>query len=292
MDFHALTSLDETLEKLADYGSDATLVAGGTSARYLIMSGQITAKAVLHIERLAIGSHGELAGITLNGGARLGALANLRDIAEQPEIISRFNGLATAAGKCGGWQTQSIATLGGNVCGASPSADLIPPLLVQNASIELHSQARGSRTVALGDFLHGAYKTDRAPDEMATAFHLPSPPPRSADVYVKIQRRSAMERPIVGVAVRLALDKNLEKVAEMHVAICGAGPVPFRATQAETLMAGNAATVEAIRAAADAISARCTFKSDARASASYRQAVLPRAFAHAVSLCTAAIAGS
>ncbi len=107
MDFHALTSLDEALEKLADYGSDATLVAGGTSARYLIMSGQITAKAVLHIERLAIGSHGGLSGITLNGGARLGALANLRDIAEQPEIISRFNGLATAAGKCGGWQTQS-----------------------------------------------------------------------------------------------------------------------------------------------------------------------------------------
>jgi len=72
MDFHALTSLDEALEKLADNGSDATLVAGGTSARYLIMSGQITAKAVLHIERLAIGSHGGLSGITLNGGARLG----------------------------------------------------------------------------------------------------------------------------------------------------------------------------------------------------------------------------
>ena len=287
MDFHPLTSLDETLEKLAAYGSDATLVAGGTSARYLIMSGQVEAKAVLHIERLA-----EFAGITLNGGARLGALANMRDIAEDTAIIARFASLATAAGKCGGWQTQSIATIGGNVCGASPSADLIAPLLVQDAEIELHSQARGSRTVALTDFLVAAYKTDRAADEMATAFHLPAQPGESADTYIKIQRRSAMERPIIGVALRLALDESGENIREVRIAVCGAGPMPFRASEAETLLAGQAPTDEAVRAASDAIIKRSTFRDDARASASYRAAVLPRAFAHALSLCRATIAGA
>ena len=287
MDFHSLTSLDETLEKLAAYGSDATLIAGGTSARYQIMSGQVAAKAVLHIERLD-----EFAAITLNGGARLGALANMRDIAEDPEIIARFASLATAAGKCGGWQTQSIATIGGNVCGASPSADLTAPLLVQDAEIELVSQARGSRSVALTDFLTDAYKTDRALDEMATAFHIPAQPTGSADTYIKIQRRSAMERPIIGLALRLALEESGENIREVRIAVCGAGPVPFRASEAEALLAGQALSEEAERAAAEALMKRCTFRDDARASASYRAAVLPRAFAHALSVCRAAIAGS
>ena len=284
MDFLSLALLEEALEKLAAYGSDATLVAGGTSARYLIMSGQVAAKAVLHVERID-----ETAGITCNGALRLGALTNLRAIAEDADILSHFHSLAIAAGKCGGWQTQSMATVGGNVCGASPSADLIAPLLVQNAEIELQSQARGSRTMALTDFLVDAYKTDRAPDEMATAFHLPNQPARSSDIYIKIQRRSAMERPIIGLALRLAQDDSLENIEEVRIAVSGAGPVPFRAAEAEALLAGNAATDEAVRAAADAISARCTFKSDARASASYRAAVLPRVFAHALSECATAI---
>ncbi len=287
MDFLTLASLDEALERLAAYGSDAILVAGGTSARYLIMSGQVEAKAVLHVERID-----EAAGFTNNGALCLGALTNMRTIAEAPEIISRFNSVATAAGKCGGWQTQSIATVGGNVCGASPVADLIPPLLVQNSEIELLSQARGERRVALGDFLVDAYKTNRAPDEMASAFHLPAQPGGSADTYIKIQRRGAMERPIIGLALRLALDENRKKIQEVRIAVSGAGPLPFRASEAETLLTGEATTDEAVRAAAEAISARCSFKSDARASAAYRAAVLPRAFAHALSVCAATIKGA
>ena len=72
----------------------------------------------------------------------------------------------------------------------------------------------------------------------------------------------------------------------------GAGAVPFRATEAEALLAGQAPGGEALRAAADVIVKRCTFRTDARASAAYRETVLPRAFAHAVSECTATISRS
>ncbi len=284
MEFLSLTSLDEALEKLESFGTDAALVAGGTAVRYQLVSGQIKAKAVLHIERL-----GEAQGISGIGVARLGALTSLRDIAENAEILKRFPAVAKAAGKCGGWQTQSVATVGGNVCGAAPNADLLPPLLVQNAEIELASRARGSRTLALGDFVLDAYKTARAPDEMATAFLIPAPPARSADIYVRIQRRSAMERPIIGVALRLTLDDRLKQVQEVRIAVSGADAVPFRAIEAEALLAGQTPGKEALRAAADAILKRCTFRTDARASASYRAAVLPRAFAHAVSECATAI---
>ena len=216
-------------------------------------------------------------------------MTNLRDIAENAKILKHFPSVAQAAGKCGGWQTQSVATVGGNVCGAAPNADLLPPLLVQDAEIELTSRARGSRTLALSDFLLDAYKTARAPDEMATAFLLPAPPARSADIYVRIQRRSAMERPIIGVALRLTLDDSLKQVQEVRIAVSGASAVPFRAIEAETLLVGQTPGKDALRAAADAILKRCTFRTDARASASYRAAVLPRAFAHAVSKCAAAI---
>jgi len=287
MEFLSLTSLDETLEKLETYGADAALVAGGTAVRYQLVSGQIAAKAVLHIERLD-----EARGLSGNGAVRLGALTSLRDIAESADIQSRFRSVAEAAGKCGGWQTQSVATAGGNVCGASPNADLLAPLLVQDTDIELTSKARGSRTLALREFLLDAYKTARAPDEMATALLMPEPPARSADIYVRIQRRSAMERPIIGLALRLALDDGLERVKEARIAMTGAGAVPFRATEAEALLAGQAPGGEALRAAADAIVKRCTFRTDARASAAYRETVLPRAFAHAVSECTATISRS
>ena len=133
------------------------------------------------------------------------------------------------------------------------------------------------------------YKTARAPDEMATAFLMPAPPARSADIYVRIQRRSAMERPIIGVALRLTLDDSLKQVQEVRIAVSGAGAVAFRATEAETLLAGQTPSKDALRAAADVIQKRCTFRTDARASASYRAAVLPRAFAHAVSECATAI---
>ena len=284
MEFLSLTSLDEALEKLESFGADAALVAGGTAIRYQLVSGQIKAKAVLHIERI-----GEAQEISSNGVTRLGALTNLRDIAESVEIVKRFPSVAQAAGKCGGWQTQSVATVCGNVCGAAPNADLLPPLLVQDAEIELTSRARGSRTLALSDFLLDAYKTARAPDEMATAFLMPAPPARSADIYVSIQRRSAMERPIIGVALRLTLDDSLKQVQEVRIAVSGAGAVAFRATEAETLLAGQTPSKDALRAAADVIQKRCTFRTDARASASYRAAVLPRAFAHAVSECATAI---
>jgi len=284
MEFLSLTSLDEVLEKLESFGADAALVAGGTAIRHQLVSGQIKAKAVLHIELI-----GEAQGISSNGVTRLGALTNLRDIAESVEIVKRFPSVAQAAGKCGGWQTQSVATVGGNVCGAAPNADLLPPLLVQDAEIELTSRARGSRTLALSDFLLDAYKTARAPDEMASAFLMPAPPARSADIYVRIQRRSAMERPIIGVALRLTLDDSLKKVQEVRIAVSGASAVAFRATEAETLLAGQTPSKDALRAAADVIQKRCTFRTDARASASYRAAVLPRAFAHAVSECATAI---
>ncbi len=281
MDFLTLASLDEALEKL---GAHATMVAGGTAVRYQITSGQITPKAVLHIERLD-----ELRGVSLNGATRIGALTSLREIAEDGDVRSGYSAIATAAGKCGGWQTQSVATIGGNVCGAAPNADLIPTLLVQDAEIELASKARGSRTLPLGDFLTDAYKTARDGDEMATAFLLPAQPERSADIYVRIQRRSAMERPIIGLALRLALDEDLNRVAQARIAVCGAGPMAFRAAEAEALLAGQVPESDALAAATDALMQRSTFRDDARASAGYRKAVLPRALAHAVSTCRAAI---
>ena len=286
MDFFTLTSVKEALEKLSALGTDATMVAGGTAVRYQITSGQIVPKAILHIERLS-----ELQGISMNGTTRIGALTCLRDIAENRTIQNGFSAIATAASKCGGWQTQSVATIGGNICGAAPNADLLPPLLVQDAEIELASKTRGRRKLPLGDFILDAHKSTRKHDELATAILLPTQPERSADVYIRIQRRSAMERPIIGVALRLALHENMSRIAQARIAICGAGPVAFRAVEAENLLAGTVPESDALNAATDAILMRSSFRDDARASAAYRKAVLPRAVTHAVSLCWEFIGG-
>ena len=282
MEFVTVASLDEALDTLANVGSDAAIVAGGTAVLYQLSAGMRTAALILHVERLSGLSH-----VTRDGGVRIGALTTMRAVAESPRLTAAGAGLVSAAASCGGWQTQYVATVGGNVCNASPGADLVPPLLVHDARVTLASAARGTRSVALGEFLAGHRRTAREPDELMTEVAFDAPPARTSDVYVKVRRRGAMELPIVGVATRVTLDDAEEAIADIRIAACAVGPVPFRAPEAEAILTGTALRDAPLADAGAALVERATFFTDARASADYRRAVLPRVLAHAVEQCAA-----
>ena len=286
MEFLSVTTTDEALSKLASHGNAAAVLAGGTAVLYQLKSGMVSADIVLHVERLA-----ELSYVQANGCTTFGALTSLRKIATAPELNDKYGAIRTAAASCGGWQTQSVATIGGNVCNASPGADLVPPLLVHGAKLTLASEARDERSLPLEEFLVGGRRTAREPDELLTAITLDTPPPRTADTYVKIRRRGAMELPIIGLALRLTMDAAGKSIDGIRIAVCAAGPVPFRATAAEDILTGEAANGDALKEAGASLLDRAELFTDARASAEYRRAVLPRALAHAVKDC-AARAGS
>ena len=284
MEFVTAASLDEALDSLSRLGSEAAVVAGGTAVLYQLSAGMIRASRIVHVERLD-----DLSYVERDGAVRIGALTTMRTLAESPDFASLCGGLVTAAASCGGWQTQFVATVGGNICNASPGADLAPPLLVHDARVTLASAERGARSMQLAAFFTGHRQTAREPDELVTEIAFDTPLSRTADNYVKVRRRGAMELPIVGVATRVTLDESGETIADIRIAACAVGPVPFRADEAETILKGAPVRRAPLTEAGIALVERATFFSDAKASAEYRRAVLPRVLAHAVEQCVSQV---
>lgn len=264
---------------MASYGADATLLAGGTDVMVQLQRAELTPKVLVNVEQVEAWRASKL-----GTSSRIGALVTQRLLAENPDVRRRFGALAAAARLCGGWQTQSVATIAGNVCNASPAADLTPALLVHGARVVLESAPRGPRTIPLEAFVLGRRQVDRKADEIVVAFELESPPPRSADAFEKVGRRGAMEISIVNVAVRLSLAPD-HRIADARIAVGSVGPKPFRATPAEQMLIGEPFTDQRVGAAAQAVLAMAAPIDDVRATKSYRLTVLPRVVERVLKQC-------
>ena len=156
------------------------------------------------------------------------------------------------------------ATIIGNVCRASPSADTLPPLIADGAQVVIHGSA-GERQVALEDFFTGPGKTVLKPDELVTEIRVPAPAPRTGKVYIKHGRRKAMELATVGVAV------TLTENAEVKIVLGAVAPTPIRAKRAEHILSGKKIDAALIEQAAQAALEESRPISNVRASAGYRR---------------------
>lgn len=267
MQFCRATTLDEALQARGAWGDDGRLLAGGTDVMVQFLHGEIRPGALIHIEGIK-----SLLDITINGRTSLGALTTHRTIATTNELRARHPALAGAAATVGGWQTQVKGTIGGNICNASPAADTLPPLLVGDAHVTLLSAA-GERRLPLGDFILDRRTTALAADELLTAIDLEPVPDGSAEVYLKLGRRGAMEVALVGLAVRLAFGEN-GSVSDARVAVCSVGPVPRRVPDAEAVLIGSTLTADVLEEAGAALLAAASPIDDARSSANYRRRTL------------------
>lgn len=277
MEFRTAHSVDEALAILDACGDDAQLLAGGTDVMIQLPRNEITAPLLLSIGRVD-----GLGTITANGGTTIGALVTQRRLATAPEIRAAYRSVAEGAGTCGGWQTQAVATAGGNICNASPAADLAAPLLVNDARIALRS-ANAQREIPYADFVVGRRLTVRQPTEMVTAIHLPDPPAESGDVYLKVGRRHAMEVAIVGLAMRLTFEDGT--VSGARLALASVGPVPVRIPSAEKVLVGAELTDAALADASSAVLDDIAPIDDLRGSAAYRRRLVPGLLGRAAWLC-------
>lgn len=275
MEFLSVAGKADALERIGRFGRDGVVMAGGTYVMSEIKRGLRRPAAVIHIDRA-----GELAAVAGGERPEIGALATHRAIALSPSL-EPYGAIRAAAATVGGWQTQNVGTIGGNLCHASPAADLVPPLLVHDARVTLES-VRGARTLSLDAFLLGAGRTECAPDELLVSIDVEPMQPGARDLFVKVGRRSAMDTAILSIAIRLTLRDNGRTIEAIRIAVGGAGPTAYRATEAEAILADQSISDEATAAAAEAILARAAPIDDLRASASYRVAALPRVFARAL----------
>lgn len=279
MEFRSVASLESALADLDHLGADAHVLAGGTDLTVQYLRGEVAPKCLLHIESVS-----ELRFVGNGAGVTLGALVSHQTLANHPTVADHARSVAEGAATVGGWQTMVTGTIGGNICNASPAADVVPPLLVHDAEVILASHGGGERRLPLGQFITGRRQVVREPNELLTAVVFPAAPPRTGDAYVKVGRRGAMEIAIVGLAARLTFDEG-GRVADARVAVGSMAPTARRAEKAEQALVGSALEPAAVEEAGRLLLEVVEPIDDVRGSASYRLVVAPRVLARAVELC-------
>lgn len=267
-EYFAPESLDEAIRLLAEHGERARPIAGGTD---IVVQMKENATRFPYPQCLvSLNRIPELKGteFTESSGLRIGAGVTMAEIAESPVVRERYAAIAEGAGVVGSWQTMNMATLGGNLCNAAPSADTAPALLAFGAQAKVAGTS-GSRTIDLADLFAGPGQTTLGPGEVLAEVLVPAPPPRTGSAYRRHTPRKQMDIAVVGVGAVVSLD-GTDRIEGARIALGAVAPKPVRALQAEASLSGQNASDEAFARAAEIAAGECSPISDLRGSAEFR----------------------
>ena len=263
-----------TLEQAAEIlrGGNVTVLAGGTDLMPQSHSGKLKLQPVLmNIRRIA-----ELRGIALAGAAiRIGPLTTMTELLDSAIVRERLPVLAEAADHFASDQLRNASTLGGNICNASPAGDLLIPLLVLDAEVELASKPDGSlktRTLPIREFFVGPGKTRREPGELLSAVRIALPAAGFVSRFYKSGVRPALD--ISAISIGIGGARRNGALTGVRVAFGAVAPTPIRAPKTEAVLEGKRLDPVTIGAAADAAREEVNPISDIRASAWYRKELI------------------
>jgi CO/xanthine dehydrogenase FAD-binding subunit len=266
----APTDLAQALAALGDEGG-AIVLAGGTDVMPQGNAGRLRpARTLLNIRRVTGLDAVELVGDAL----RIGALVTLTTLLTHPLVREHAALLADAADHFASDQIRNMATLGGNLCNASPAGDTLPPLLALDAEVELASLAEGGtvqrRWLALDGFFTGPGRTLREANELLTAVRIPLASHGRVARFYKTGTRPALDISTISLAFAAQREGD-GRLHGVRLAIGAVAPIPLRARRTEALLEGKrldaALAAEAAACAAD--EARPI--DDVRATAWYRK---------------------
>jgi CO/xanthine dehydrogenase FAD-binding subunit len=203
----------------------------------------------------------------------MGAMCTMAQLQADEAVVRQLPALAQAAARLGATQIQHMATVGGNVCNASPAADAACALVALEAKVMLRSVG-GMRSLPIGEFLTGPGQTALAPGELLEAFSIPVPPsgsgaPAVYQSFNKVGGRNALVCSLAAVAGLTRVEGGV--VQESRLALAAVGPTCLRPARAEALLAGETLTEELCRTAAAAAAAETSPIDDHRATGAYRQ---------------------
>lgn len=273
---------------LAQYGSEARILAGGTDLLVQMKDGGPTPKYLIDIGRL-----GGLATLSFDeqSGLVIGTAAKMDELLRLPVVKQRYPALWTATETVGARQILAMSSLGGNICNASPAADTPPAMVAYDAEVLLSTDT-ASRTMPLLDFILGNRKTALKPGEFLERITLPAPAANSGSAYHHFRVRGGMEIAMVSVTVNVQVDPDTGTIQDSRIVLGVVAPTPVRATAAEQLIANQVPSEDLLRSAAEACADASKPIDDFRASADYRKEMLKvlfeRAFVEAYDMATAA----
>ena len=262
------TTLEETLQALAERGEDAKVLAGGQSLLLMLHLGLVRPTVLVSLQRLP-----DLAAIVYDPkeGLRLGAMTTQRAIETSPLVRQHCPMLARTSSLIASVHVRSLGTLGGNLCHNLPGADPPPALIALDAAVSLAS-SRSTRELAVAELFSGFMETAVKPDELLTEIRIPAASLGARAVYLKHCVRST-DPALVGVAVRLTLADDKVTCVDVRIGVGGISPTPYRAVSVEKILRGEQLSRDSISAAA-AAAAECDPITDAHGSARYRRKMI------------------
>ena len=262
--YEAPTSLDQAVSLLATAGDDGRLLAGGTDLIIQMRAGVrqpgqvIDAKKIPELQTLSYDAQ---------SGLRLGAALACCEIIDNPTVRQHYPGLVEAAGLIGSDQILARASVGGNVCNGSPAADTTPALIALGATCQI-AGPKGTREIAVEDFVTAPGQTVLAADELLVEFRIPAPPAKAADCYQRFIPRNEMDIAVVGVGSCVALDGDTCSAARIGLGAVAARPL--LAEEAGAALVGKPLDDAAIDTAAKLAQAAASPISDMRGTAEFR----------------------
>jgi CO/xanthine dehydrogenase FAD-binding subunit len=264
MRYEVPNTLDAAVALLAGANGRARMLAGGTDIVIQLRSGRIEPELLIDLKRIP-----EMTAIAAeNGGYRFGAAVSGMELIEHKALAKAWPGVIDGVKLIGSIQVKARASVGGNLCNASPAADSVPALIAAAARVSIIGP-KGRREAAVEEIPIGPGKTSLGKGEIVVSFLLPKRPPHSGDAYLRFTPRTEMDIAVVGAGVNLTLDDG---------GICRAARVCLGAVADRALLVPEAAAAligtkvdqTALDRLAAAASAACRPIDDKRGTREYR----------------------
>jgi len=232
-------TLDEAISLHESYGKSAKYIAGGTDVIVKIKEGKLAPNYLISLRQAVSRDQPYLNAET--GELFIGAFTTHRTIETSPLVQARYPILHDAVRNIGSVQIRNVATIGGNLVNAVPSADGAIPLIAMDAKANIYGR-KGKRSMPLSRFFLGPGQCDLESGEILTDIVIPPLAAHTGGAYVKHGRREAMELPMLGVGVLLSLEEDLATCAKARICLGVAAPTPFRPLSAENFLVGKPVT--------------------------------------------------
>lgn len=262
----AAQTLSEAVALLDENGEKARVLAGGTDLIVNVREGRRDVGLVVDVKSVP---EVNVLDYDANTGLTLGAAVECYKAYAVDAICDAYPGLIDATKIIGGTAIQGRASIGGNLCNASPAADCIPPLIVLGATCVI-AGPNGERELPVEQFCTGPGQTALGNGEMLVSLKIPAPASNSSSFYLRFIPRNEMDIAVVGAGASVTLDAAKQTIVSARISLAAVAPTPLFAEEASALLAGREVSDAAIDEAAQAAQAIARPISDMRGSAEQR----------------------
>ena len=290
-EYYKPATVEEAIALMESSRGSGVYISGGTDVLVLIRQRKLAPGCLISLRNI-----NALMYLETQDGLKIGSAVTHNAVAKNEFLQKHYSALTDATCKIGSLQIRNVATIGGNICNAAPSADTACPLLVLDANVIIAGK-NGEREVPIDEFFLGPNKVAIEKSEIVKGFHIPDFGENTGSAYIKHTRRQAMDLPILGIAARVTIKiggsevgckdafctidsisnilKRLEDeqlvCEDVRIAMGVVAPRPMRAKKAEAALKGKVISEKLFQEIAEIAASEAMPRDSIRGEAWYRK---------------------